>query len=523
MNQTAPNPYDEVPYPSYAYAQTHPDNLATLAVLSGMTPPPVAQCRVLELGCASGGNLIPMAYSLPGSEFIGIDFSGAAVAKGQAAIAGIGLKNIALKHLNILDIDDNLGQFDYIIVYGIFSWVSAAVRDKILSICRNNLAPNGVAYVSYNTYPGWHMYNIIRDMMLYHTRKMDTPESRLEQARAMLRFIAQLAPAEHELYGQFLADMQHLLDTKEDGYLYHDFMEEVNRPLYFEEFINQAEQHALQYLANAEFAAPGGNLPEEATRLLFDLTETIIEVEQYLDFLTNRTFRQTLLCHQHVSVNRTLAPDYVKKLHIASRVQPVSPNPSLQTDTVETFEALDGKTLSTGHPATKAALTYLAQHWPQSIAFTSLLASVETVLAVAIPPDSKEAHTLAANLLTAYSQSVNLVELHNYAPPFVVEISDRPTVSPVTRFQAKNTLPVTNLYHKNVTLGDMPRLLLPYLDGSRNKTELLETMLELHAQNILTVEKDNQPVDDEAQIRAFLSALLEEQLEEIARAALLVG
>ncbi|HKD36864.1 MAG TPA: class I SAM-dependent methyltransferase, partial [Pirellulales bacterium] len=67
--------YDRIPYPRHSYAFTHPDRMATLATLHGMSPPPVARCRVLELGCASGSNLIPMAYALPHSEFVGIDSS----------------------------------------------------------------------------------------------------------------------------------------------------------------------------------------------------------------------------------------------------------------------------------------------------------------------------------------------------------------------------------------------------------------------------------------------------------------
>ena len=90
---------------------------------------------------------------------------------GQAAIAAVGCQNITLKQLDIMDVTPELGQFDYILVHGIFSWVPVPVRDKILQICQQNLAPNGIAYISYNTYPGWHMLGNIRGMMLYHTRQ----------------------------------------------------------------------------------------------------------------------------------------------------------------------------------------------------------------------------------------------------------------------------------------------------------------------------------------------------------------
>ena len=109
--------YDTVPYPSYAYPQTHPDHLATLAILSGMTPAPVDNCRVLELGCAAGGNLIPMAYELPHSQFVGVDLSGRAISEGRAWVSTLGLKNITLEHQNLLNVDLDIEPFDYIITY----------------------------------------------------------------------------------------------------------------------------------------------------------------------------------------------------------------------------------------------------------------------------------------------------------------------------------------------------------------------------------------------------------------------
>jgi SAM-dependent methyltransferase len=155
--------YDQVPYESHPFAQTHPDRLATVATLLGMAPTPVEHCRVLELGCASGGNLIPMAAGLPESTFTGIDLSQSAIVAGQAMVASLQLTNIDLRHASILEADGELGIFDYIICHGVYSWVPPEVQDRILEICARNLAPNGVAYVSYNTYPGWHARGTIRE------------------------------------------------------------------------------------------------------------------------------------------------------------------------------------------------------------------------------------------------------------------------------------------------------------------------------------------------------------------------
>src|SRR5262245_58637378 len=175
MSEVPATSYDEIPYSNTAFSYTHPDCLATVAALYGLTPPPVDRCRVLELGCGRGGNLIPMALALPDSRFLGIDLSARQIASGQEMVTALGLANIELRPFSILDVDESFGLFDYIICHGVYSWVPAEVQDKILAICARNLAPNGVAYVSYNTYPGWHQRGTVREMLCYHVQQFREP------------------------------------------------------------------------------------------------------------------------------------------------------------------------------------------------------------------------------------------------------------------------------------------------------------------------------------------------------------
>jgi cyclopropane fatty-acyl-phospholipid synthase-like methyltransferase len=150
MPDAAPTPYDTVFYPGYAMEQAHPDRLATLATLFGMRPADVSRCRVLELGCGDGLHLIAVALGLLEAECVGIDLAAAGLCKGQEVIRELGLTNVTLRHMDLMEVGRDLGQFDYIIAHGIYSWVPPEVRDKLLTICKENLAANGVAYVSYN-------------------------------------------------------------------------------------------------------------------------------------------------------------------------------------------------------------------------------------------------------------------------------------------------------------------------------------------------------------------------------------
>jgi len=127
------NPYDRLAYVNQPIAQTHPDRLALLARLHGMEPAPLERARVLDLGASEGGNIIPMAMTLPSAEFTGIDLAALPVERGQRAIQELGLRNVRLLQKDLLDVDACFGKFDYIIAHGLYAWTPPVVRDKILA------------------------------------------------------------------------------------------------------------------------------------------------------------------------------------------------------------------------------------------------------------------------------------------------------------------------------------------------------------------------------------------------------
>src|SRR3954454_14195896 len=168
MSAPQANSYDELPYLAPPVAEPPPARLAPMAPLHGRSPPDPRRCRVLELGCANGANLFPLAVAMPDAQFVGIDLSPRQIANGRATLATLGIGNVTFRAMSLLDIGDDFGRFDYIICHGVFSWVPAEARDKILAIFAANLAPDGIAYLSYNTYPGWHLRGMVRDMLRYH-------------------------------------------------------------------------------------------------------------------------------------------------------------------------------------------------------------------------------------------------------------------------------------------------------------------------------------------------------------------
>ena len=104
-----------------------------------------------------------------------------------------------------MDVGEDFGRFDYVICHGVYSWVPEAVQDRILEICARNLTPDGVAYVSYNTYPGWHARGLARDLMGFHVRRIAAAKARATEARAILEDMVRVLPDPDSAYGRILS------------------------------------------------------------------------------------------------------------------------------------------------------------------------------------------------------------------------------------------------------------------------------------------------------------------------------
>ncbi len=524
MNDPASTPYDDLPYDSHPYRQTHPDHLATMGVFFGMQPPSLDGARVLELGCAGGGNLIPAALSLPDTEFVGIDLSRKQLEDGWALIETLGLKNIELQHRNIMDVGEDDGVFDYIICHGVYSWVPAEVREQILKICSQQLAPQGVAYVSYNTYPGWFMRGSVREMMCFHARQFDDPRTQVQQARALLDFLIEAGPGADETYHLLLKRELEVIRNKQDWYLYHDHLEETNEPVFFYQFNDQAERHGLRYLSEVQFSEMVPvNLPEQTAAKLKQVGGNIIHSEQYLDFLRNRTFRRTLLCHQDVHLNRHITAEQLKPMRVAARLQPEGETP-LGMHAPQNFKAANGLTATVAKPLLKATLTGLFNAYPGDVAFESLPAlayqQVKQPLVRDADSYARDLAEIGGLLLELYSR--DLLQLRAHPQRFTAEVSEQPKASPLARHQAKENGWVTNMRHEITQVSDLDRRVLRLLDGENTHDDIRLALQGFIDSGEMVMQRDGQPLTGEA-AGELLAELIPATLKTLARSAILVG
>lgn len=504
--------YERFPYASASQHHTHPSHVAAMAILHGLSPAPPEECTVLELGCADGGNLIPMALELPRSRFTGIDLSPRQIEMGRTFVNDLGITNLDLQAMSVLDLEPSFGRFDYIICHGVFSWVPEEVQQKILAICRDNLAPSGVAYVSYNTYPGWHLRRLVREMILFHTRGIDDPEQQAASAYDLLRFLSEHAGQGNDAHAVLLRTTQEHFEQYADrpSYVVHEYLEATNAPIYFHEFVARAAAHGLQHMAESE---PGvtevDNMPPQVASGLRKMAGTPVELEQYADFVVNRAFRRSLLVHADLNLDRTPSPERLARLYAASPTKVASPTPDLRPGIPETFTTERGRTFSSGHPLAKTVLAALAAAWPCTLSFADLGEVTANDPAL-------------ADLLVSLHAS-GVIELEATPRACVNRVSDHPRVSDLAHRQALAGNLVTSQRRRVLKLDDPVALLLVrHLDGTRDRHALLRLLDREAAAGRLDLTMNGQAKVDPQRLPMVLEAVLDHHLRKMVEYALLV-
>ncbi len=471
---TAQN-YDAVPYRDCPLIQTRPDYLGLIGRLMGLNTASPDNCRVLELGCASGGNIIPLAYYWPSSEFIGIELSQKQAALGLQIVDELELTNIKIIQQDIAQLDESVGTFDYVIAHGIYSWVPPQVQDSMLKLIPKVLAPKGIAFISYNTYPGWHFRMAVRDIMLHPGNASTSPEQKSENAIIMLRKLANGLSENSSLSEMWLKKEAETLLTLPPSYLLHDYLEENNNPEYFSRFMQKAEAHHLQFLCEADlYTMLGSTLTKQAESELEEIDD-LIEHQQYLDYYYVRFFRQTLLCHDNIEINYDLDIENLKKYFFIALLTCIE-EIDLNSEIAQTFTHPDGESFDISHPLTKAALVALSHHYPNAYSYPELTVHARQILQ---ENHSEYATTDTDNML---SELFNLfvsqgLELTQVKREFSVEISDKPKASTLAQVYAKhNRCCIGNMHHNNFPLDGLDNYILRSLDGSRTKEQIKEQM-----------------------------------------------
>ena len=466
-------PYDEVLYATHAYRATHPDRLATIARLSGLEPAPVSRCRFLELGCGSAENLIAIASGLPDATFVGCDLAAKAIASGRRFAEAVGLANVTLLQDDLRAIPEALGEFDYIVAHGVYSWIPAEVRDGMLALIARRLAPDGVAFVSYNAYPGCYVRRMAWEILKFHIEDVPDAATRLAEARALITLIADPGTREQPRNAAMRAEFRALAE-RTDAALFHDDLSSTNDPFYFHEFVAHAMDHGLQFLGEAEFPVMSDLDVAPAVRAVLSGMDRLSR-EQYLDFVRCRRFRQTLLCHADRAPDRDVVASRVAPLWAMARKAVT--DEGLVFPSTRAQPADDPNTTVAPDPGVIEASRVLDEirgAWPRPVAVAELASSYRA-RSNASNGDGEIPMRLAETLVAAYASE--LIELHTHVPDTPEKAGERPVASALVRAQLARGQRITNVWHQDVALDDaIAQQLIPLLDGTRDRKALLAAL-----------------------------------------------
>ena len=448
--------YQDVPYDALPHPATHPARMASVATFVGHAAPGVRNCRVLEVGCNDGSNLIPMAVSLPEARFVGCDLSPRAIEEGRRTISALGLTNIVLLEADLAALAPEHGDFDFIIAHGVYSWVPAQVRDALFALAAERLADHGILYVSFNVLPGCRVRQAAWDVLHHHVDRIDDARTRLAAARQLARLIAEGGSASLES-DQAVRTELGAIAKRSDSELCHDDLAVPNEPVLFHSFAEHAGRHGLRYLAEAELHTMDvTGISSEAQALLSTLDP--LAREQYLDFVRLRRFRQSLLVRQDAPADTRTSSQRLHSMHVSA-----------------TFELARAAAAGGIHKLARKVDAAAGGGGPVRKLLDDLVTRQPATLEIASLPSRFDLGSLSRPIEDVLRDAAyaGIVELHGQPAALTIEPPERPVASPLARLQARTSTRVTTLLHVPVIIADTNALkLLPLVDGTRDRAAL---------------------------------------------------
>jgi SAM-dependent methyltransferase/methyltransferase-like protein len=452
--------------------------MAGMARLFGLDAPDIGKARVLELGCSFGGNLLPLALRYPDATFVGADLSAVQINYANKIKDELGAKNITFRRANILDMVKESEQYDYIITHGVYSWIPSEVQDAMLEIYGKQLTPEGVGYISYNVYPGWKMREVVREMMLFHVGHLTDTQTKLAQARAILQYAGKLHANNQAAFGRLMAEEANLLMRCSDSYIYHEHLEPNNRPCYFHQFVATAAKHKLAYLGESALAdmLPDRHGPDLANTVRQISDDNIIACEQYVDLLTNRAFRQTLLvrAERSAAIKRALTAESFRGQHISAQLTISNPAPVLRTTKTPqptiyaTYIDSANRQINANQPLAKVMLDKLVAASPYAVPFEELVCTVAAFVSASNLQIDAPAY-VSSELVVLLGQGVATL----YGAPMTRPSPESARIFAYSRWHAARGNCVTNALHGMVQLTPEQQALVK-ADGAPDTARVQE-------------------------------------------------
>ena len=451
--------YDVEAYPYSIRSFSHPVRVGALAQLYGMEAAPFGNCRVLEIGGGDGINVINMAIAAPGSDFVNFDLSSVAVDEGRSLVRDIGLSNISMKAMDILEAGADLGKFDYVIAHGGDAWVPPQVRNALMALIGRILTPRGIALISYNAAPGCHIRRAIRDLVHRAAAPYESAQDRTRAAREVLEFHSRHWNPSQPAQAVFRSEAERILQGR-NNVLFHDELSDEWHPQFLSDVIAEARKNGLDHLGDIQSELIGPALfPDDFTREAEALCgDDPVAIEQMRDYRDARSFRITLLRRGGAKLDRRFSLERLNGLYVDAKFDLL--DVSAREGKAFGWKAANGIQICTSDGRIERLCQGLNKAWPQAL----------PVEEIATDDDLREAvgKLYAAGGLGIVSEPYALTT----AP------GERPLASRVARAQLDRGIKeVATLRHSQVRLDDdLSVAFLMALDGTRDQRALIDVM-----------------------------------------------
>lgn len=483
--------YDKITYSSSVYEASLPENSYMAGLLYGVDGVLPNKARVLEIGCGVGANSISFALNHPDAKVTGVDLSSKQIELANELKNRLGVKNAKFIKKDILEIDDKFGEFDYIIAHGVYSWVDDDVKEKIFKIFKECLSKNGIAYLSYNTYPGWKGKEILRDIMLYRSSGA-LHDDMIELGFDTLRYLKN--NAFDNLVRKVIDDNYYNIVGKSSSYILHEYFDPINNPNYFYEVANLAKDNELNFLCEAEWQSSIFPPVDENLKnaLKAECRGDRVRFEQFIDFIVNRTFRMTLFTKAKPKDDVNIEFSKLDELFVSGNFIYDSINrvyKNIQTNSI--MPKGMGKLFDK-----------LSEIYPSNLSVGEFMSELKE------SKSDEEIRTFYTNL--AYLLCSEEINFSIYKKEFLKDMPKKPKLNKnnikIVEFikERNGVVSFFGPLYQNVTLNsDCDYDLLPLMDGTRDMDKLTDELINLQKSGKFNFIIEDRVVEDEDKIKSM--------------------
>jgi SAM-dependent methyltransferase len=473
MHVTGADPYEAYCYPGVTIPYAAPSYLALCSRWSSGPAPRLERFSVAELGCGNGGNLVPLAFYHPDCTFVGIDSSRPALDRAEGDARRLDLRNVRFIQSDVRDLASKpLGPFDYVIAHGLYSWVPDDARTAILECCRDALAQDGLAYISYNAQPGWSTRQLVRDTLRRSrsVREADIADKAMRAIEVANRLLEDIPTAKFASTVVLAAELERVRDGQ-PSYVFHEYLTDTNDGFWLRDFVERARDHGLAYVVDAHSYRWEGYVPPEIRKAVAARNLDAVDEQETVDLLGHRYFRASILACADAPRTATSHHELIEQVHLAAPMRAQSPSVDLDEGAVEQFVGHGGSEITLDSSIGKAAVVLLGADWPCGVLFERLYQQSTALLVEhdrPVPPDSRRDLLDAITMLFEAGQ----IDLRLREPIYGREVTDFPKAHALARWEAEHREALTTPHHLTVAFGADTMSLVRAMDGSRSRAEL---------------------------------------------------